>query len=124
MAAGLPVVASDIAGYRSVLTHNQEGLLVEPENEMAIAEAITALLEDPQMRSRMAAKGRRTAQRYDWKVIAPRILDYYRERLEASSAQKRKPGEKGLALNWRLQPSIKIPVVLNFNNHRVGGRSQ
>jgi phosphatidyl-myo-inositol alpha-mannosyltransferase len=41
MAAGVPIVASDIAGYRSVLTHEKEGLLVEPEKEIVIAEAIT-----------------------------------------------------------------------------------
>ncbi|MCI0478825.1 MAG: glycosyltransferase family 4 protein, partial [Anaerolineales bacterium] len=44
MAAGLPIVASDIAGYRQVLTDRQEGRLVAPEDPEAIARAAIALL--------------------------------------------------------------------------------
>lgn len=106
MAAGVPIVASDIAGYRSVLTHHKEGLLVEPGNEMAIVEAITSLLEDPHMRTNMTANGQSTAQQYDWRVVAPRILGYYDELLDARESVKRehKPGRS--AFNVRLRLSV------------------
>ncbi|MDE3088174.1 MAG: glycosyltransferase family 4 protein, partial [Chloroflexota bacterium] len=47
MAAGLPIVASDITGFRAVLEHGAEGLLVPPEDEQAIARAVIELLRDP-----------------------------------------------------------------------------
>ena len=74
-------MASDIPGYRSVLTHGQEGLLVEPENEHALAEAIIRLLRNPALRQEMGQRGRRTAARYDWSIIAGRILDLYEKLL-------------------------------------------
>jgi phosphatidyl-myo-inositol alpha-mannosyltransferase len=116
MAAGLPIIASDIAGYRSVLTHDKEGWLVEPGNNIAIAEAITGLINDPHLRAKMASAGKQTAQRYDWKVVAPLILEYYDELIEARSNQKFKHKPNGTALKLRLQPSVKIPIALNFSN--------
>lgn len=116
MAAGVPVVASDIAGYRSVLTAGEEGLLVKPGDEMAIAQGITSLLNSPGQRSSMAANGRHTAQQYDWKVVAPQILDYYWELIEARSNHERQHEPKGLAVNLQLRPAIKVPVAWKLNN--------
>ena len=79
MAAGKPIVASNIRGYRSVMEDGQEGLLVEPENERAIAEAIIRLLRDPQLRQEMGQRGQRKAIRYDWPLVARQVLDVYEE---------------------------------------------
>jgi phosphatidylinositol alpha-mannosyltransferase len=79
MAAGLPIVASDIAGYRDVLTDGVEGRLVKPSDQSGMVEAITELLKNPSLRARMAARGRSTAARYGWGKIAERVLDYYVE---------------------------------------------
>jgi phosphatidylinositol alpha-mannosyltransferase len=88
MAASLPVIASDIAGYRSVIKHGAEGLLVGPGDEKALADSIVAVLQDSRRRARMAARGHVTAARYDWKAVAPRVLDYYEE-LIRSRAHRR-----------------------------------
>ena len=77
MAAGTPVLASRIPGYADVLTHGREGFLVEPRDSAAIAVGIVRLLSDPDLRARMGEAGRRTASRYDWPIIARRVLDYY-----------------------------------------------
>jgi phosphatidylinositol alpha-mannosyltransferase len=77
MAAGAPVLASDIPGYASVLTHGREGFLVEPKSPAAIAAGIVRLLSDPSLRSRMAEAGGRTAGQYDWPIVASRVVDYY-----------------------------------------------
>ncbi|HET7090707.1 MAG TPA: glycosyltransferase [Anaerolineae bacterium] len=91
MAAGVPVVASDIAGYRSVLSQGEEGRLVKPKDEQAIAEAAIALLRDPRQRAEMGARGRTTAARYDWRVVAGRVLDYYGELRQARVSQPAQP---------------------------------
>lgn len=83
MAAGLPIVASDIAGYRLVLTDGQEGRLVAPEDPEALGRACVALLSSPRIRRAMAEHGRVTAARYDWTHIADQVLDYYHELLLA-----------------------------------------
>lgn len=82
MAAGVPIVASDIMGYRQVLTDGQEGLLTPPEDHIALAQANIALLKNPRLRVKMQANGRATANRYDWAQIADRVLDYYGELVE------------------------------------------
>ena len=56
MASGRPVVAGDIPGYRSVMTNEQEGLLVPPKNNSAIALAIVRLLADQDLRQRMSSR--------------------------------------------------------------------
>ncbi len=88
MAAGKPIVATDIPGYRSVLTHGQEGLLVEPENEHALADAIIWLLQNPAAGREMAERGRRKAGRYNWPIIARQILDLYEGLIQQKAETK------------------------------------
>jgi phosphatidylinositol alpha-mannosyltransferase len=81
MASGKPIVATSIEGYASVLSHNEEGLLVPPKDENALADALVTLLEDQKMRERMGAQGRVKAENYSWANIARQVIDYYNELL-------------------------------------------
>jgi phosphatidylinositol alpha-mannosyltransferase len=81
MAAGKPIVASNIDGYANVLTHQAEGLLVPPKNKEALAHALLSLLNDQALRQQMGNKGRSKAEAHKWEVIAQRNLDYYLELL-------------------------------------------
>ena len=90
MAAGAPVLASDIPGYASVLTHGREGFLVEPKSPAAIAAGIVRLLSDPSLRLRMAEAGGRTAAQYDWPIVASKVVDYY-EKVRAIDRPVRPP---------------------------------
>ena len=81
MAVGTPVVASDISGYASVMTHDAEGLLVPPKNASKLAEALLSLANDKAMRQKMGQKGIVTAQQYSWQSVAKRILDCYHKAL-------------------------------------------
>ena len=58
MAAGAPVVASDIAGYRDVVTHERNGLLVPPRDPAAIAAAIARVIDDPELARQLSASGK------------------------------------------------------------------
>jgi phosphatidylinositol alpha-mannosyltransferase len=77
MSCGVPVVASDIDGYNSVLTHNREGLLVPPRHPESLAQAIILLLKDREMRQRMGKAGTETALQYSWENVARRVMDIY-----------------------------------------------
>ncbi|MBI5878616.1 MAG: glycosyltransferase family 4 protein [Chloroflexi bacterium] len=83
LAAGAPLVASDITGYRSVITHGVDGLLTPPGDEPALAQMITLLLRDPALRARLSAQGRETVKQYSWKNVAQRTLELYERCIEA-----------------------------------------
>lgn len=80
MAAGLPVVASNIEGYASVITHGEDGVLVRPRDVMALADALSALVRDADARAALGSAGRRRADAYSWARVTQRLLSYY-ERL-------------------------------------------
>ncbi len=80
MAAGMPIVASNIDGYATVLTHGEEGLLVLPGDEQGLAGALLELLADADRRRWMAERGRQRAQEFGWPRVAQQVLSYY-ERL-------------------------------------------
>ena len=92
MAAGTPVVASDIPGYREVLTHGKEGLSVTPGDVDELASATIALLNDPDRRRRMACEGQKTARQYRWEVVAKRVYEHY-ELLLAERRRRLREGE-------------------------------
>jgi phosphatidyl-myo-inositol alpha-mannosyltransferase len=78
-AAGTPVVASDIAGYRDVVTDGVDGVLVPRGDAQALAETLRDLHEDPARRVRMASAAAASAERFAWPRIAAEVLESYEE---------------------------------------------
>ncbi len=98
MAAGVPIVASDIAGYRGVLEDCSEGFLVPPGDEQAIARSILDLLNDSNKRDGMSECGRRKAAQFDWSIIAEQVLNYYDDLLsERTLGRKHTSGKRRMA---------------------------
>ncbi len=91
MAVGKPVVASDIGGYASIVTHGVDGLLVPPKDEEVLAQALISLMTDESLRQQMGARGRVKALEYSWENIAQKILNYYVRVLSEPPWQKRFP---------------------------------
>ena len=80
-ACATPVVASDIPGYRDVMT-SETGLSVPPDDPSALADAVTALLADETSRCQAGLAARRLAQeRYSWEGIGRRLVDVYERAL-------------------------------------------
>ncbi len=79
MAAGLPVVASDIAGYREVVRDGVEGFLVPPREPGAVTEALARILDDPDYGRVLGKAGRERARRYSWDTVAREVEAVYRE---------------------------------------------
>ncbi|HUZ44145.1 MAG TPA: glycosyltransferase family 4 protein [Acidimicrobiales bacterium] len=77
MAAGTPVVAGDIDGYRSVVTDGADGLLVPPADPAALAATLTQALSDPELRARLRAAGSERAAAYSMNRLAEAYGDLY-----------------------------------------------
>ena len=76
-ACATPVVASDIPGYRDVMTP-ETSVAVIPDDASALAEAVAALLEDEPRRVALGAAARELAiDRYSWADIARRLVTIY-----------------------------------------------
>jgi phosphatidyl-myo-inositol alpha-mannosyltransferase len=78
-ASGAPVVASDIAGYRDVVRHGVDGLLVPMGDAVELGEALHGLAFDPERRSRMAAAARERAERFAWPRVAGEVVEVYED---------------------------------------------
>ena len=72
-AYGKPVVAGNVGGAVDAVVDGETGLLVDPADAVAVAAAITRLLLDPELASRLGAAGQRRAQSYAWPVIVERV---------------------------------------------------
>lgn len=79
MSASTPIVASNIPGFASVMTDGQEGVMVPPKDEAALANGIKKLIENPGLRAQLAVNGRVTVDQYRWGHVADSVLDYYNE---------------------------------------------
>ena len=77
LAAGAPVIASDIPAFASLLGNGEFGALFESENPQHLAEVVIELLGDNQKRSALAMAGKAHAQQFDWDVVAEQIYSIY-----------------------------------------------
>jgi phosphatidylinositol alpha-mannosyltransferase len=84
MAAGVPVVASDIEGYREVVRDGVDGLLIPPNDPNALAAAIRRVLSEPELAAALKAAGRSRAQAFSWQAVAPRLEAVYDRVLSAT----------------------------------------
>jgi phosphatidylinositol alpha-mannosyltransferase len=77
MAAGTPVVASDLDAFRRVLLDGEAGRLVPVDDARALAEAIIAVLDDDELRAGYVKAATAAVRRYDWSVVAQQIMRVY-----------------------------------------------
>ena len=83
MAAGVPVVASDLPGYRAVLRDGEAGRLSPPGDPVALADALYRLLTDEEERRRLAAAGIAAAAELSWSCVTDRIEEAYEDAVAA-----------------------------------------
>jgi len=86
MAAGKPVIATQVGGVPEIVKHNQNGLLVPPESPETLAAAIQLLATDQPLRTRLAQNAKQTAQSHDWQQITNRYLALYSELVPTAPA--------------------------------------
>jgi phosphatidylinositol alpha-mannosyltransferase len=79
MAAGRPVVASDIKGYNEVVTTGLDGLLVPAEDPVALSAALTRVLLSAELRAALSSRARTRATEFAWPSITRRVERVYHE---------------------------------------------
>ena len=83
MSAGIPVVASNFPLWRRIIEDAGCGLLVDPKDPRAIAEAVEYLLTHPEEAEKMGKRGRKAVEeRYNWLIEEKKLLRLYKDLLE------------------------------------------
>ncbi|GAA1159898.1 glycosyltransferase family 4 protein [Ornithinicoccus hortensis] len=77
MAAGAPVVASDLDAFTAVLDHGRAGLTFPVGDGAALASQVCSLLDDPERRRRVAEAGTARAWAFDWSRVGEQVLAVY-----------------------------------------------
>ena len=88
MAAGIPVVATNVGGIPEVIVHGESGLLVPPADSRSLAEALVRVLSDSSMATRLGAAGRATVEsRFGFERMVGEFEALYREQLAKRSSR-------------------------------------
>jgi phosphatidylinositol alpha-mannosyltransferase len=81
-AAGTPVIASGIAGYRDVVTDGHDGVLVPPADPQRLAEELQRAHHEPDRLARMGKAARESSTRFAWPAIADQVTAVYERAIE------------------------------------------
>ena len=94
MAAGLPVVATTVGGIPEIIEHEVNGLLIPSENPAALSGALLRLLNDEQMRKRLAEAGReRVLARFNFASVLANLRQLYKNPRHSSKLRHTLPGK-------------------------------
>ena len=93
MAAGAPIVASDIHGYKGVVRRGEQGLLVPPGEPRELAGAISRLVLDDRLRAEMSLSGMVRAEGFSWERVTDRVEAYYGFVIRRLAAQGALPAD-------------------------------
>jgi phosphatidylinositol alpha-mannosyltransferase len=107
-AAGTPVVASDIAGYRAVVTDRRDGVLVPRGDATKLAETLRDLALDPARVERMGAAAGAAAERYTWPRIAEQLVEAYGD---ARAVTQPESAPRRAAIKLGALPADNLPRV-------------
>ena len=87
MASGVPVVATNVDGIKEVVVDGKSGILVPPKNPEAIANAVTHIIEDPQLRKDLVDEGFNRARLFDIQEHLLKLDNLYNNLLGVESYQ-------------------------------------
>jgi phosphatidylinositol alpha-mannosyltransferase len=108
MAAGTPIVCSDIHGYKGVVRRDREGILVPPRKPKAVAAAVARVFGDDELRRRMSVNGRARAEEFSWERVTAKVDDYYGFVIRRLAAQGQLPS----SFRAPIPPSPRIPSAV------------
>jgi len=88
MACGTPVVASQVGGLAFLVQNGVTGFTVPVDEPDTLAERLTALVQDSQLRARMGKQAVKLAQEYGWGRIATQIIEVYKTVMDISEGDR------------------------------------
>lgn len=115
MAAGRPVVASAVGGIPDMVVDGATGVLVPPNDVVALRAAIAGLLADPGLRTRMGQAGRERANGYSANAIVPQIERVYDEAISASRSLPNARG--GMFSGDKAGPGPRVSILSPTYQH-------
>lgn len=77
MAAGVPVIATDVGGNSEQIRHGREGLLVHPDNPVVLADALRRVCTDPVLRQHLAEQARKRSDEFSWNGMVDQYEAFY-----------------------------------------------
>ena len=77
MASGLPIIGTKVKGFEEVLENNINGLSIEYNNHIALADAIEKLIKSPELREKMGTNSFNKVKNFSWESIAQKYLELY-----------------------------------------------
>jgi phosphatidylinositol alpha-mannosyltransferase len=107
-AAGTPVVASDIAGYRDVVRGGVDGVLVPPADAQALAVALRDLWDEPERLAQMARAAAQDVARFAWPRVAEQVMGAYEDAIAMPAPAT---ASERLALSAGLRPADLQPPI-------------
>jgi phosphatidylinositol alpha-mannosyltransferase len=107
-AAGTPVIASDIAGYRDVVRDGHDGVLVPVGDAQALAVALRDLYDEPERRVELAHNAAADVERFAWPHVADEVMGAYEDAIAMPQAET--SGVR-TAVRIGLRPADLQPVV-------------
>ena len=87
MAAGTPIVASDLDAFRRVLDGGRAGVLFPTGDAEVLTRTLADLLDDRARRAELAACARTVVEAFDWRSVANRVLEVYATAIEATDGR-------------------------------------
>ena len=87
MASGTPVIASEVGGLAYLVRDQETGFHVPARNPRSLAQAIYAILEDPQKQKILGENANKLAQHYSWSNIVDRLLPIFEELVSGHSSK-------------------------------------
>jgi phosphatidylinositol alpha-mannosyltransferase len=100
MSAGAPVLASDLGAFRRVLDGGRLGTLFPVGDPAGLATGLLGLLRDPQARRELTARAASGVRRYDWSVVANKVLAVYETVRLGADRVGEDPAAGGLLTRW------------------------
>ncbi len=77
MAAGVPVIATNVGGIPDIVENGNTGILVEPKNPSQVADAINKIYSEPEIAEKLTQNALKALEKYNWDNISQQVLNIY-----------------------------------------------
>ena len=81
----LPIVTTNVRGLPEIVKDGENGFTVDPQNSQQLAEKISLLLDDKELRQKISRNNRRKARQYSWETVVEKLEKVYLNAIDSHS---------------------------------------